>query len=144
MPYLERLKALKEERDLSNADIAKLCDTPLATITRIFNGQTANPTFETFAQIAGAMGVSLDEIAGLKMPETPAVETTMSSYAELLKEKDSRIREKDEIIAMLKEQGHQASKERRRLLWFIGGFVCVIVFVLLFDLLNGHVGYIRY
>lgn len=144
MPYLEKLKAFKEKKGLSNAELAKLCDTPLATITRVFNGQTANPTFETFAQIAVALGVSLDEIAGLKMPETPMVETTTSSYLELVKEKDARLKEKDEIIAMLKERSHQESIERKRLLWFIGGFVCVIVFVLLFDLLNGHVGYIRY
>lgn len=144
MPYLEKLKALKEERGLSNADIAKLCDTPLATITRVFNGQTANPTFETFAQIAVAMGVSLDEIAGLKMPETPMVETTTSSYLELIKEKDARLKEKDEMIAMLKERSLQDRSERKRLLWFICFFVCIIVLVLVFDMLNGLIGYIRY
>ena len=144
MPYLERLKMLKEERDLTNAEIAKLSNIPLATITRVFNGQTANPTFETFAQIAVALGVSLDEIAGLKMPDTPMIEATTSSYLELVKEKDARLKEKDDIIAMLKERGNQDQKERKRLLWFIGTFVCVIVFVLLFDMLNGHIGYIRY
>lgn len=144
MPYLERLKMLKEERDLTNAEIAKLSNIPLATITRVFNGQTANPTFETFAQIAVALGVSLDEIAGLKMPDTPMIETTTSSYLELVKEKDARLKEKDDIIAMLKERGNQDQKERKRLMWFIGAFVCVIVFVLLFDMLNGHIGYIRY
>ena len=38
MPYLERLLALKEDRDLTNAEIAKLSNIPLATVTRIFIG----------------------------------------------------------------------------------------------------------
>ena len=97
MPYLEKLKMLKEERDLTNAEIAQLSDLPLATITRVFNGSTPNPTFETFTRIAIALGASLDEIAGLKQPEAPPIaapiETTLNSYLELLKDKDDRIKE---------------------------------------------------
>ncbi len=148
MPYLERLKALKEERNLTNAEIAKLSNIPLATITRIFNGSTPNPTFETFAQIAIALGVSLDEIAGLKQPEAAPViapiETTLSSYAELLKEKDERIREKDETIKLLKELGVQDRLQKKRLLWFIGIFVFFVIGVIFFDMINGHFGYFRY
>lgn len=141
MPYLERLKALKKERDLTNADISRISDIPLATITRIFNGNTPNPTFETFARIAIALGASLDEIAGLKQPDTPPVdahiENTLVSYAELLKEKDERIKE-------LKEEKAREHKEKIKLLTFILCFIAVIMFVLVFDMLNGHIGYIRY
>lgn len=97
MPYLEKLKMLKEERNLTNAEIAELSNLPLATITRVFNGSTPNPTFETFTRIAIALGVSLDEIAGLKQPDelpltTPIVDA-FNSYSELLKDKDDRIQE---------------------------------------------------
>lgn len=148
MPYLERLKTLKEDRDLTNAEIAKLSNIPIATITRIFNGSTPNPTFETFAQIAIALGASLDEIAGLKQPEAPPVdshiENTLNSYVELLKEKDERIKEKDEMIATLKEMGQQDRKQKQRLLWFIGIFVSFVIAVLFIDVFNGHFGYFRY
>ena len=148
MPYIEKLKAIKEERDLSNAEIAALSNLPLATITRVFNGQTPNPTFETIAQIAIALGVSVDEIIGLKHnneePIASHVENTLVSYAALLKEKDERIREKDEIIATLKEIGIQDRTQKKRLLWFIGGFVLLVVTVLTIDLFNGNIGYFRY
>ena len=95
MPYVEKLKMIKEEKDLPNVEIAKLSNLPLATITRIFNGSTLNPTFETIVQIAIALGVSLDEIAGLKQADEPPIaspiESTLVSYSELLKEKDDRI-----------------------------------------------------
>lgn len=141
MPYLERLKTLKDERDLTNAEISKLSNLPLATITRIFNGNTPNPTFETFVQIATALGASLDEIAGLRQPEAPRVDTpienTLNAYAELLKEKDERIRD-------LKEEHEKLRKEKHR---FAFACACVVGFIMLLlaiDITNGNFGYFRY
>ena len=141
MPYLEKLKALKEEKDITNAEIARLSNIPLATITRIFNGSTPNPTFETFSHIAIALGVSLDEIAGIKQPDAPPVsapiENTLNSYSELLKEKDDRIKE----LKMEKEQ------ERKEKLRITSAFLIVVAFIVLIltvDIFNGHIGYVRH
>lgn len=141
MPYLEKLKAFKEEKDLSNADISKLSNIPLATITRIFNGSTPNPTFETFTQIAIALGVSLDEIAGLKEPDEPPIqsriEKTLDSYSELLKEKDERIKE-------LKDEIGKERKEKHMLQGVLVVFVAFILIVLTVDIMHGHFGYFQY
>ena len=140
MPYLEKLKAIKDEKDMSNVEIARLSGIPLATITRIFNGNTPNPTFETCARMATALGTSLDEIAGLKQPDAQPVlspiENTLNSYAELLKEKDDRIRElKDEII--------RERKERLLVFRIFAIFVAFLLVLLTADILNGHFGYFR-
>lgn len=141
MPYLEKLKAFKKEKDLTNAEIARLSNLPLATITRIFNGSTPNPTFETFTQIAIALGVSLDEIAGLKQPDEPPIaspiENTLNSYAELLKEKDDRIKE-------LKEEIETERKEKHRLTCVFMLFISFVLIILAIDVLNGHFGYFRH
>lgn len=141
MPYLNRLIALKQERNITNAEIAKLSNIPLATVTRIFNGQTPNPTFETFTQIAIALGASLDEIAGLKQPDTPPVdahiENTLNTYVELLRDKDDRIKE-------LKAEKDQERKEKMRILTFTFVFILAAMAFLIFDLLNGHIGYFTY
>ena len=143
MPYLERLKVLKEEKKMTNADIAKLSNIPLATITRIFNGNTPNPTFETFAHIAIALGVSLDEIAGLKVPEADAppvpapIAATLDSYAELLKEKDDR-------IAELKAEKEKERKEKHAVAIVLCAFLALVTVILIVDVLNGHFGYFRY
>lgn len=141
MPYIEKLKMIKEEKDITNLEIAKLSNIPLATVTRIFNGNTPNPTFETISQIAIALGASLDEIIGLKQPdETPIsspIETTLNSYIELLKIKDDRISE-------LKDE---KEKERREKHWVAGALVVFVVFVLTIltiDIMNGHFGYFTY
>lgn len=148
MPYLEKLKALKDKSHLTNAEIAQLSKIPLATITRVFNGATPNPTFETFVGIASALGVSLDEIAGFKtaeeIPLTPQVETTLTSYAELLKEKDERLREKKETIDKLLNEYKTEKREKRILAIFTGAFIAVVLLVLIVDILNGHFGYFRY
>ena len=141
MPYLERLKALKDEKGLTLGDIATLSNIPLSTVTRIFNGTTPNPTFETFTQLTIALGGSLDEIAGLKQPDaspiTSPIENTLNSYADLLKEKDDRIKE-------LKEEKEQERKDKYRMTCVFIGFVSLVLIILAIDIFNGHFGYFRY
>ncbi len=141
MPYMSRLIAIKQDKKISNAEIARLSDVPLATVTRIFNEQTLNPSFENFVKIAVALGASLDEIAGIKQPETPPVdahiENTLINYSQLLQEKDDRIRE-------LKEERDREHRERVRMLMFTCGLIAVGIVILVFDMFNGHVGYFRY
>lgn len=141
MPYLEKLKAFKEGKDLTNAEIARLSNIPLATITRIFNGSTPNPTFETFTQIAIALGASLDEIAGLKEPDEPPIpsriEKTLDSYSELLREKDDRIKELKEVI-------EKERKEKHTLEGVFALFIAFVLVVLTIDILHGHFGYFQY
>lgn len=141
MPYLEKLKILKDEKEITNAEIAKLSNIPLATITRVFNGHTPNPTFETIAQIALALGVSLDEVTGLKQPDEPTItspiENTLNSYAELLKEKDDRIKE-------LKEDKAVIRNEKQKLVMMLFGIITAILMLFAIDLFNGDFGYLRY
>lgn len=138
MQYLEGLKELKEKRQITNAEIAKLANIPVATITRIFSGATPNPTFETVSQIAIALGASLDEIAGLKTSNASSVAApivaTLDSYAALLKEKDERIKE-------LKDDKNQNRRLIRKLMIFIAVFVGVAMLILTVDILNGQFGY---
>ena len=140
MPYVEQLKMIKEAKNLTNMEIANLSNIPLATITRVFNGQTPNPTFETISRIAIGMGVSLDELCGLKQPDAPPIpspiENTLNSYSELLQEKDIRIKE-------LKEEKERERKDRYRITSVLICVVCFLLLLLAFDLINGQVGYFR-
>ena len=141
MPYLEKLKKIKESVHITNTEIARLSGVPLATITRIFNGTTPNPTFETFTQIAIALGASLDEIAGLKQtdaqPISSPIETTLNSYMELIQEKDARIKE-------LKEEKENERKEKHKLAIVLVGIITFVLVILGADILNGHFGYFKY
>ena len=141
MPYTEKLKMIKEEKGLTNVEIANISNIPLATVTRIFNKQTLNPTFETITAIAIGMGASLDELVGLKQPDEPSIpshiENTLNSYSELLKEKDDRIKE-------LKEDKAVIRSEKYKLVGMLAGVLAAVIIVLMVDVLNGHFGYFRY
>ena len=141
MSYLDHLKSLKKKRSLTNAEVAELSGVPLSTVNRIFSGQTPNPQFDSVANIVIAMDGSLDEFVGLRSeadpPSPSSVEQTLSSYAELLKDKDQRILEKKLEIKSLR-------RERNVIFFILVAFVLAVVILLFFDLLNGHYGYIRY
>ena len=142
MPYVEKLKVIRDEKKITNVEIAKISNIPLATVTRVFNGQTPNPTFETISRIALSLGMSLDELIGLKEPNespvAPPIETALNSYSELLQEKDIRINE-------LKEEKERERKDRHRITCVL---ICVVILLvgllatlLYLDLNENHLGY---
>ena len=140
MPYINKLKELKEERGMTNGELARLSNVPLATITRIFNGHTPNPTFETVSALALALGTSLDVIAGAENKDekiaSPIVQA-FDAYAELLKEKDKQIRD-------LKEERTVARKDRRNLIIALCVILGIVVLFFAVDVFNGNFGYFRY
>ena len=125
---------------------------PESTVTRIFNGKTPTPAFDTFARIAIALGASLDEISGFKQPDVPPVdahiENTLNSYIDLIREKDARIEEKERVIEMIRSAYRNEQMQRKRTLWFFGAFVLLVVAVLvaiiLFDVGHNDIGFLRY
>lgn len=144
MPYGEKLNSIKEERKLTNAKISEICKVSLSTVTRVFDEKNLSGNFETFVSLARGLNFSLDELAGLKPPST-------SVSAELLKEKDERIREKDEEIKSLIEDKIAIRKEKNKAVCIsvavtlaLVGIVAAFAILFIVDLLNGHIGHIRY
>ena len=155
MPYGERLKTIKKDKNLTNSEIHKICNVPLATVTRVFDEDSQGGNFETYVSLARGLGFSLDELAGLKQPNeqplaSPIIET-FNSYSEILKEKDERIQELKEQNAKLEASFNHLEKEKseirtekRKITSVLLGLVLILVVGLLIDLLNGHIGNFRY
>lgn len=166
MPYGEKLKSIKKDKNLTNAEIQKICNVPLATVTRVFDEESRGGNFETYVSLARGLGFSLDELAGLKQPNeqplaSPIIET-FNSYSEILKEKDERIQELKEQNAKLqtafdeyKKSAKQAidlfekeksdiRREKRKITSALLALVLILVVGLLIDLCNGHIGNFRY
>jgi transcriptional regulator with XRE-family HTH domain len=161
MPYLEKFKAARDEKKISNATIAMLSNTSLPTVTRFFQGNGKRLSVDTVASIATILDVSLDEAFGIgtptpvQKPLDPNVEAVITSYTELLKEKDERIKEQtdrllemDETIKNLRVDKVKMQKKVSMIvtltLTLTLIFVAAVLFFLLFDLMNGHFGYFRY
>lgn len=166
MPYGEKLKSIKRAKNLTNAEIHKVCNVPLATVTRVFDEGSQGGNFETYVSLARGLGFSLDELAGLKQPNeqplaSPIIET-FNSYSEILKEKDERILElkeqneklqtafnelkasNDKTITLLEEEKKDIRHEKRKITSALIGLIAILVVGLLIDLLNGHIGNFRY
>ena len=151
MPYGEKLKLIKTERHLTNAQIKDLCNLPLATVTRLFDEKNLSGNFETFVAIAKGLNISLDELAGLKPP-------TKHPSSELLAEKDmiieglledrKTLREDNKTLREDNSELRKDNKTLRREKFKLAGVLIILIIALaswlIVDLANGHFGIFRY
>lgn len=60
--WLDNLKELKKQTNLSSKQIASMTNLPERTVSRIFSGDTDNPYVDTIYRIVSFLGGSLDDI----------------------------------------------------------------------------------
>ena len=107
--WLENLKELKRKSGHSSKQIAEGTGLPERTVTRIFSGDTDNPSISTLIPIVNFLGGSLDEI----FADTKAVvgeknlATLQATLAALKAEKDLIT----SANAVLKEKVNVQAKE---------------------------------
>lgn len=121
--YNQRLLELKNSRKLTNQQISDLSGVPLSTVTRIMSGQSEG-NFQTICDIVKALDGSLDDIVGIKKPSTE--ERT------------------NPLIELYQNTLNEKNKWIKTLFFCLCGIVCVILFILIYDITNGNIGYVRY
>jgi len=123
----EKLTELKERSALTNQQISEISGVPLSTVTRIFSGQTDNPSFQTISDIVNAMGGSLDEIVGNsnkpQVNEQNPTERLIKLYQLSLAHKNKWIRILFICLCIM---------------------VSIMMIVLLFDIFNPNIGFVKY
>ena len=58
------IKKLRNQKKLSQDQLARLADIPYNTLVKIESGKSSNPTFETLSKLADALEVSIDRLVG--------------------------------------------------------------------------------
>lgn len=120
----EDLKRMKEERKLTTKQISELSGIPESTISRILSGQTDNPSFDTICSLVRAMGGSLDEFTGIQSSaDAPESLVPVDLYEKMIDEKNRLIKWLLIVCCIL---------------------IAVFVFIVLFDLINGNIGFVQY
>lgn len=122
-----RVCTMKEEQGKSAAQIAEESGVPITSVKRFFSGETKNPGFLSLCQIIYALGGSVDEVMEIDREKQPVHVEADSKYSRQL-EKDLRYERK--------------SKYRVWVAFLV--LVAINIAMLIFDLLNPYVGYIRY
>ena len=123
----ERVCILREEQGKSLAQIAEESRVPITSVKRFFSGETKNPGFLSLCQIIYALGGSVDEVMEIDREKQSVHMEADSKYSRFL-EKDLRYERK--------------SKYRVWVAFLV--LVAINICMLLFDIFNPYVGYIRY
>lgn len=124
----EYLKTLKQAKNLTVKDLAKLTKIPEGTITNVLSGKTENPSFDTIQKLAIALDADISYIiGGQKLEELEDVSETIETIRKIYKEQIKLLNNDKIFLAIINCI-----------------LVVLIAIVLLFDLFNGSIGYIRY
>ena len=92
--WLDNLKELKKQTNLSSKQIASMTNLPERTVSRIFSGETGHPYMDTIRCIVSALGGSLDDI----FADTKVVVAT-ETVAALQENVDAVTAEKELVVA---------------------------------------------
>ena len=120
----EILKKLKDESKLTTKQIPEKSGIPESTISRILSGQTDNPSFDSIYAIVKAMGGSLDSVF------ENDIKTNNDDTSPLIKLYEKVISEKNWYIKLL--------------IILCGILILSLILIIIIDVLNGTVGFVRY
>lgn len=129
MTLSEYLNRLKDERNLTLAQIADISGVPAGTVQRIMSGSTENPAFQAVVEVIKALGGSVDEYAGISKAQPSGKRDTefedkiIGIYTKVIKDKNRKIAVLFGVLT----------------LFVVGAAILVI-----YDSHNGSMGYIRY
>ena len=138
-PIGEHIRKYREAQSMTRQELADKIGISLSSYKRIITGAPIN--LDTAILIADALGISLDDLVGRAAP-APASGAEISRA--LIAEQAARIEEKDKQLADCKETIRAQRRSIKRYTIFFMAVLAALVFVMLFDITNGHVGYVRY
>ena len=132
--FLERLRVLKDKSGMSAKEIADKSGIPESTVTRILSGKTPNPTIISVMDIIKAMGGKASDVFddNAQVNTLPKVPQTVVTDME---------KKNTEVIELYERIIKSKDKTIKLLTYVLLGLSSVIIFLLLFDLFNGGIGY---
>ena len=128
MMLATQLKLLKEKRGLTNQQLADLSGVPVGTVNRILSGQTDNPSFQTICDLVLAMDGSLDELAGIEKEPDPAEAKGKVSH---------------DLIHLYEKMIDHKNHWIHRLFVLSCLLASIFIFLVIFDLMNPAMGFVR-
>ena len=118
-----KLKELKELKKMSTNEISKKSGIPASTISRILSEQTESASFDNVCGIVIALEGSVDELIGI-----PGAQKEHS----------------EELVDLYKDELKHERKLNRRLITLLVIVFLILFFLMVFDFLNGGIGFVRY
>ena len=143
---VNKLENAKTKGNFTNKKIAEMTGVSESTVSRIFSREV-EPKFRDVASIAKVVGVSLDDLAGIARHESEEIRELRLK----VREQDAEIRSQAAAIASHDREIARADKAAtylkkivRVLAIAVAVMVIVVMTVLVYDILNGCIGWARY
>ena len=143
---VNKLENAKTKGNFTNKKIAEMTGVSESTVSRIFSREV-EPKFRDVASIAKVVGVSLDDLAGIARHESEEVRELRLK----VREQDVEIRSQASVIVSHEREIARADKAAaylkkivRILAIDVAVMVIVVMTVLVYDILNGGIGWARY
>ena len=145
----EHLKRLKEAKNLTFKDISNITTISEATITKIFRGETENPSFDTITRIFVALDGSVDEFLGIKKSpseENAQLKATLNEREnwnkrlyEIIQSRTEDIEKLDQEILNLHAEVNERNDWNKRLYRIAVEFGIVAFFLALIVIILGMI-----
>lgn len=126
---IDRLKALKVKSGKTALQIAKDCNIPESTVTRIFSGKTPNPTVSTVIAMTRAMGGKAADI----FDDTVKVDVVSEAPQVVVPQVDERLY--NEIINIYKDLLKVKDRRITTLLVFVGVLIVALIGIILLKII---------
>lgn len=137
MSMSDKLNILKENSGLTLEQISDKSNIPLGTVKRIFAGHTENPNILTVVDIVRALGGSLDDVLELVPRDSIAKEQKKET-------KSASDLYNEDLILLYKKM----IVDKNRWIYILFGLLAIILtvtfIILIYDLFNPNMGYIKY
>lgn len=79
---INRIKEIKKEQKITNAQLAQLSGVPYGTLNKILGSETKEPTLSTIINIADALGVSVDYLLFGENKKSPSAQNGKKAFYE--------------------------------------------------------------
>lgn len=132
------LKYLQTSRGLSQQEWEEASGVPSYTISRILGGKTYSPPFPAVAALVVAAGGSLDELAGITVPDQKPAKHSQ----ELIDQKERSIVYLKEQITKQEADIAKLRKHSARKTVAIGAMLFTLGALLMWDLMDPRYGFV--
>lgn len=123
-----KLKAWKEESNLTYKDIGERSNTPAATVQKIFNGDTQNPNSETVYNIVKALGHTMEELYdGQTIKESKEEIASVAVIREMYESRIAELKEQhQQHVAYVKDNAESRVKAYKIAIGILSVFMAIL------------------
>lgn len=143
------LVKLKEKNGLTIEEIAERSQRSVSTVKNLISGKTEDPRLDTVAPVIYAAGGSIDEMYTGKIrdtePENHNVRSRCEKHLQDVKDTyEKRLADKIDLIEQKDRHINTLEKENRSSKIFSWVCVAILVALLIAEVMNPNLGWLRY